>query len=110
MEALKIINKASIDVEGSKPMDVKVSPDDKMIYVTTGRGHSVAFMDAQTLELKANVPVGKRVWGLDISKDGSMLYTADGVDGTVSVVDTAKQERIETIKVGAFPWGVALDD
>ena len=91
-------------------MDIKVSPDDKMLYVTTGRGNSVAFLDAETLELKGNVPVGKRVWGLDLSKDGSMIYTADGVDGTVSVVDTAKQERIKTIEVGSFPWGVALDD
>jgi YVTN family beta-propeller protein len=81
-----------------------------MLYVTTGRGNSVAFLDAKTLELKGNVPVGNRVWGLEISKDGSTLYTADGVSGTVSVVDTAKMERIETIKVGAFPWGVVLDD
>jgi YVTN family beta-propeller protein len=91
-------------------MDIAVSPDDKTIYVTTGRGNSVVVMDAKTLELQANVPVGKRVWGLDISRDGSTLYTADGVSGTVSVVDTASNKTVKQIDVGSFPWGIAIDD
>ena len=67
-------------------------------------------LDAVTLEMIANVPVGERTWGMAISKDGKYLYSADGISGTVSVVDTKLKQRIKTIEVGAYPWGVALDD
>ncbi len=78
--------------------------------MTTGRGNSVAVLDAKTLEMQANIPVGKRVWGLGMTRDGSRLYTADGVSGTVFVVDTATNKNIKTINVGKFPWGVVVDD
>ena len=67
-------------------------------------------LDADTLEVKKGIPVGKRVWGLALSKDGKRVYTTDGVSGTVSVIDTATNEVTQTIEVGEFPWGVAIDD
>jgi YVTN family beta-propeller protein len=105
-----IIKKAPIDLANSKPMAIKVSPDDKTLYVTTGRAAKVAVMDAETLELKASVDVGKRVWGAALSRDGSRLYTANGVSNTISVVDTSKNKTIKNIDVGSRPWGVVIDD
>ena len=65
-------------------------------------------LDANTLEVHATIPVGKRVWGLAMSADGSRLYTTDGVSNQVSVIDTAADEVIAQIPVGKFPWGVAV--
>jgi YVTN family beta-propeller protein len=40
-------------------MTVKVSPDGKKIYASTGRGGSVVVVDANTFEVSNTVPVGK---------------------------------------------------
>jgi YVTN family beta-propeller protein len=109
-ETWKIVNTKSILKHNSKPMAVTVSPDDKTIFVTLGRGNALAIMDADTLDAIAAVDTGRRVWGNDVTRDGKLVFTADGMDGTVSVVDTENQERIKTIDVGAYPWGVVIDD
>ncbi|MEI9863853.1 MAG: hypothetical protein WDN00_04745 [Limisphaerales bacterium] len=53
--------------KGSRPMTVKVSPDGKKIYASTGRGGSVVVMDANTYEVLNTIPVGKRPWGIALS-------------------------------------------
>ncbi|NOQ94285.1 MAG: PQQ-dependent catabolism-associated beta-propeller protein [Methylophaga sp.] len=106
----EIIKKVVIDLPKSKPMALTLSPDDKVIYMTTGRAAKVAVLDAETLEIISTADVGKRVWGAVLSRDGSKLYTANGVSHSVSVVDTASSKSIMEIDVGKFPWGLALDD
>lgn len=105
-----ITKTVSIDLPNSKPMAIQISPDDKTLYLTTGRAAKVVFMDALSLEVKSTADVGKRVWGAELSRDGSKLYTANGVSNTVSVVDTATSKSIMEIKVGDGPWGLVLDD
>jgi len=105
-----IIKKTVVDLPKSKPMAITLSPDDKTLYMTTGRAAKVVIMDAETLEIKSTADVGKRVWGAVLSRDGTRLYTANGVSHTVSVVDTAASKSIMEIEVGKFPWGLALDD
>jgi YVTN family beta-propeller protein len=116
-EVVKVdINKAKIIKTGStgdaksKPKDVILSKDEKIIYVAGGRANKVIVMDADTLEIIKNIPVGKRVWGLAMSSDGQRIFTTNGVSGTVSVINTVKNEVIKTIKVGKFPWGVVVKD
>jgi len=62
------------------------------------------------MEIKKEIPVGKRVWGLAMTKDGKRIYTTDGVSNTVSVIDTGTNETVATIPVGEMPWGVVIDD
>jgi PQQ-dependent catabolism-associated beta-propeller protein len=109
-KTFKITKKSVVDIDKSKPMAIRLSPDNKTLYLTTGRAAKVAILDAETLELKGSVDVGKRVWGAELSRDGSTLYTANGVSNTVSVVDTASQKSVKEIEVGVAPWGLALDD
>jgi len=106
----KILAKAALGEPDAKPKDVRLSRDEKTLYVAGGRANKVFVLDADTLEVKKGIPVGKRVWGLALSKDGKRVYTTDGVSGTVSVIDTATNEVTQTIEVGEFPWGVAIDD
>jgi YVTN family beta-propeller protein len=56
----------------------------------------------------AEIPVGRRPWGIAISGDGKLLYTANGGSNDVSVVDVATRRVRSTIRVGAKPWGIAL--
>ncbi len=109
-KTMKVIKKSIVAVDKSKPMAIRLSPDNKILYLTTGRAAKVAILNADTLELKGTIAVGKRVWGAELSRDGSTLYTANGVSNTVSVVDTASQKSVKEIEVGEGPWGVALDD
>ena len=106
MNTGKVLLTASTGDPKSKPKDVLLSKDEKTVYVAGGRSNKIKVMDADTLEIKKMIPVGKRVWGLAMTKDRKRLFTTDGVSGTVSVIDTDKNEVIKTVKVGEFPWGV----
>ena len=92
--------------KGSRPMTVKVSPDGKKIYASTGRGGTVCVLDAHTYEVLNTIPVGKRPWGIAISPDGKYLFTANGPSDDVSVVDLATEKEIARIKSPGSPWGV----
>ena len=106
----KILKTGSTGDSKSKPKDVLLSKDEKVIYVAGGRANEVIVMNANTLEIIKSIPVGKRVWGLAISKDGKLVFSTNGVSGTVSVIDTDKNVVTKTIEVGKFPWGVVIND
>ncbi len=106
----KILKTGSTGDSKSKPKDVVLSKDEKVIYVAGGRANKVVVMDADSLEIIKGIPVGKRVWGLAISKDGKHVVSTNGVSGTVSIIDTDTNEVIKTVEVGKFPWGVAIND
>jgi PQQ-dependent catabolism-associated beta-propeller protein len=106
----KILAKAEVGGEKAKPKDVRLSKDEKALYVAGGRANKVFLLDADTMAIKKEIPVGKRVWGLAMNKDGTRIYTTDGVSNTVSVIDTGSNEVIATIPVGKMPWGVVIDD
>ena len=88
VKAGKILIQASTGDSKSKPKDILLNMDESLVYVAGGRANAVIVMDAETLEIKKKIPVGKRVWGLAMTKDKKRLFTTDGVSGTVSVIDT----------------------
>jgi len=112
VENLEIAQQARLrtDIERAKPKGLQLSHDEETLYVSTGRGAAIAVVDAETLELRETIPVGRRVWGIALSADGSRLYAANGLDNSVSVVNTESNEEIRRIPVGERPWGAVLDD
>jgi len=106
----KIVNKRVLADDQAKPKDVRLSKDERTLYVAGGRANKVFVLDAETLEIKKDIPVGERVWGLAISRDGRRLYTTNGLSHSVSVIDTTKSEVMATVDVGQFPWGIVIDD
>jgi YVTN family beta-propeller protein len=92
----------------SLPMGSVLSPDGNELYVTTGRGDAVAFIDTRTRTVSALVPVGRRPWGIALSPDASLLFTANGASDDVSVIDVRTRRELKRIKVGAGPWGIAI--
>ena len=94
--------------QGSLPMGTAISNDANELFVSTGRGNSVAVIDTAKNEVVTTIPVGSRVWGIALSPDGKKLYTANGASNDVSVVDLAGRKEVKRVKVGDGPWGIAI--
>jgi YVTN family beta-propeller protein len=94
--------------KGSRPMCVKVAPDGKKVYVSTGRGGTVLVLDAASAEVVNTIKVGQRPWGIAISPDGKFLYAANGPSDDVSVVDLTTEKEVARIKSKGSPWGIAI--
>ena len=94
--------------KGSLPMGTAISTDGKELFVSTGRGNTVAVIDTRTNASSATIPVGNRAWGIALSPDGSKLYSANGASDDVSVVDVKARKELKRIKVGSGPWGVTI--
>jgi YVTN family beta-propeller protein len=103
-----VVETITLTGENVRPMGVVVSPDGARVYVTTGRGGTVAVIDARTHQPVGSVKVGERPWGIAVSPDGRFLYTANGPSNDVSVVDTSSLSVVATIAAGQRPWGVEI--
>ena len=93
---------------GSRPMRVRVSPDNRKVFVSDGRAGTVTVIDAQTYAVLASIKVGTRPWGIALSPDGKYLFSANGPSNDVSVVDLATNKEITRVKAGEGPWGVTI--
>jgi YVTN family beta-propeller protein len=94
--------------EGSRPMSVQLSPDEKTLYVSNGRAGTISVIDTQTYQLRNTIAVGTRPWGIAVSPDGKFLYSANGPSNDVSVVDLGANKEVARIKAGLSPWSVAI--
>jgi YVTN family beta-propeller protein len=92
----------------ARPMAVILDTTRDRIYLSTGRGGTVAVIDAKQSKLVEEVKVGARPWGMALSSDGRLLYTANGPSNDVSIVDTTTLKVRKHIPVGRSPWGVVI--
>jgi PQQ-dependent catabolism-associated beta-propeller protein len=92
----------------ARPMAVVLDSKRGRLYVSTGRGGTIAVIDSASHKLIAEVPVGTRPWGIALSQDGRWLYSANGPSNDVSVVDTSTLRTVRNIGVGSSPWGVVI--
>ena len=96
----------------ARPMGVVFDAAHQRVYVSTGRGGTVAVVavdpDGGGGKLITEIPVGARPWGIALSHDSRRLYTANGPSNDVAVVDTSSLSVINRVPVGKGPWGVAL--
>jgi YVTN family beta-propeller protein len=112
---MNIIDTGSVNVlktvdlpAGSRPMKVKVSPDNKRVYVSDGRAGTVSVIDTQTYAVLSTVKVGARPWGIVLSPDGKYLFSANGPSNDVSVVDLETNKEVTRVKAGEGPWGLTI--
>jgi YVTN family beta-propeller protein len=91
------------------PMSVVLDAPRDRLYVSTGRGRTVAVIDlAKEAKLVTEIQVGTRPWGIALSEDGRWLYTANGPSNDVTVVDVKDLKVVKRIPSGKSPWGVVL--
>jgi YVTN family beta-propeller protein len=112
---LNIIDSANVKViktinlpEGSRPMQARVSSDDKKLYVTNGRAGNILVFDAKSYALLNTIKVGPRPWGMGLSPDGKLLFVANGPSNDISVVDLTANKEIQRVKAGNSPWGLTI--
>jgi PQQ-dependent catabolism-associated beta-propeller protein len=95
--------------EETRPMSVLLDARRNRLYLSTGRGGTVAVIDVTGApKLVTEVPVGKRPWGIALSADGRFLYTANGPSDDMSIVDTTSLSTVKRVPVGKSPWGVTV--
>jgi YVTN family beta-propeller protein len=92
----------------ARPMGILLDSAHNRLYVSTGRGGSVAVIDSTSKKLVTEVQVGTRPWGIALSKDGRWLYTANGPSDDITVVDTSTLRAVRHVSVGRSPWGVVV--
>jgi YVTN family beta-propeller protein len=93
---------------GSRPMRVRLSPDESRLYVSNGRAGTITVFDTRSYELLDTIKVGPRPWGIGVSPDGKFLFAANGPSNDVSVVDLKTNKEVARVKAGASPWGIAI--
>src|SRR5690349_13896182 len=58
----KLFNKLQL-AQGELPMGTAMGADGKKLFVSTGRGNTVAVIDTADNSLGGSIPVGGRAWG-----------------------------------------------
>jgi YVTN family beta-propeller protein len=92
---------------GPRPFAAVLSPDGTRLYVSCGRGGSVAVVDvASRKQVRSLEGVGERVSGIAISEDGRHVYTANGTFGDTSIIDVVTGNVDKRLHVGGLPWGI----
>jgi YVTN family beta-propeller protein len=92
----------------ARPMAVVLDARKSRLYMSTGRGGTVAVIDPAGPKLLKEIPVGTRPWGIALSADGRRLYTANGPSNDVSVVDAETLSVTSKIPADKSPWGIVL--
>lgn len=92
--------------KGSKPQDVKLSPDGSTYFIADLDRDGLVVLDAATFEVTGFLGTGAGAHGLYISRDSRDLYVTNREEGSVSVVDLATR----TVRVThRLPRGASPD-
>jgi len=100
-----LVVRVPLSGELQRPMGGVASRDGKFVYMTTGRGKTVAIIDAALNRHVGSIEAGERPWGIAISPDGKWLFTANGPSHDVSIIDVERRVVKARVKVGEGPWG-----
>lgn len=88
---------------GSLPIDVKMSPDGKVLYVANQGRHGVSLVDPETMTEIGFLKTGLGAHGLNVSRDATVLFVSNRMEGTISLIDFATRSVIDTWDVGGSP-------
>lgn len=99
-QAMELVGRVEV---GGLPIDVKVSPDGAVAYVTNQGRHGVSLVDPAGMTEIGFLPTGKGAHGLNVSRDTKLLYVSNRLEGTISVIDFATRQVAATWTVGGSP-------
>ncbi|MGH3497908.1 MAG: beta-propeller fold lactonase family protein [Nocardioidaceae bacterium] len=81
---------------GSKPQDIRISPDGTVFYVALMNADQVALVDYRTLKTVKTIATPSMPHGLSPSRNGKLLYVSDRGAGKISIVSFAKRKIVDT--------------
>ena len=82
---------------GVEPEGMAVSPDSKLVVATSESTSMAHFIDADSLEVVANVLVDTRPRHAEFEQDGKRVWVTSEIGGTVSVLDSATKTIVKKI-------------
>jgi DNA-binding beta-propeller fold protein YncE len=90
------------------PTFVSVSPDDRRLYVACNHGNTLQVLDAGSLELVKEIPVGTGAYNVEPSADGKWIIVTNKKAQSVSLVDAQSLTEVAKIPTSKpLPHGVA---
>ncbi len=95
-----------LDLPGSSPQDVRLSPDGKVLLVADKKLGGVHLIDAVAFRQVAFLPTGADAHGIYPSRDGRRMYVSNRRNGTISVIDPA---RLAVVATWRLPGGGSPD-
>ena len=90
----------------AKPYGESFDRAGKRIFVAAASAGRLQVFDADSLNLLAEVPVGKRCWHFTFTPDDSKILIACGRSNSIVVVDANSYQPITTIEGLNLPWGI----
>jgi YVTN family beta-propeller protein len=90
----------------AKPYGESFDRTGKRIFVAAALAGKLQVFDADSLNLLAEVPVGKRCWHFTFTPDDSKILLACGRSNNIVVVDANSYKQIATIEGLNLPWGI----
>jgi YVTN family beta-propeller protein len=94
---------------GLSPQSAVLSPDGKLLYVTTGPARSVLIVDpAKKAVVGVIAGVGWFPRGIAVRPDGKKLYTANGPSDDVAIIDVASRKVEATVAVPGGPYSLVF--
>ena len=88
---------------GGLPIDVKMSPDGSVFFVTNQGKHGVHVIDPESMKEIAFLATGTGAHGLNYSRDTKRLFVSNRLAGSITVIDPEKHEVVTTWRVGGSP-------
>jgi YVTN family beta-propeller protein len=91
---------------GAKPYGVAFDRAGKRIFVSAAQAGKLQVFSADSLQLLAEVPTGKRCWHFTFTPDDSKILLACGRSNNVVVIDANSYKPAGTIEGFKMPWGI----
>ena len=79
---------------GGLPIDVRLSPDGTLFYVTNQGRMGVSVIDPVAMKEIQFIPTGRGAHGLYVSRDTKDLYVSNRLEGSISVIDFATRSVV----------------
>jgi DNA-binding beta-propeller fold protein YncE len=78
----------------------------RRIFVAAALAQKLQVFDAGSLQLLAEVPVGKRCWHFTFTPDDSKILMACDRSNNIFVADPISYRPLGTIEGFKLPWGI----
>ncbi|MGA7379525.1 MAG: hypothetical protein WBX03_01625 [Terriglobales bacterium] len=101
--SLKVIKSVAT---AAKPYGVAFDRAGKRIFVSAAQAGKLQVFSADSLQLLAEVPTGKRCWHFTFTPDDSKVLLACGRSNNIVVIDANSYQQVGTIEGFKLPWGI----
>lgn len=99
---------AGFDNEGKVAHGLAVSPDGKLVYLSSQLANNVSVIDVQKNRVVKTFKVGKNPNWIELTEDGKYAVVSNTSSNDTTLVDLKKNKAIGTIPAGKSPKRLAI--